>query len=155
MTFSKNHGVTITCVVDPAEEGLFDLLNGFLTTIGEPALEDESVNRLKEAIKKEKIFFYIARTAESVAGICSLTIGFSTYRAAPFGVMEDFYVVPEMRRRGVARLLLEYALADARKKGCRSLVLGCSDDDMPMYEHLGFRKIGNMMAQDLVPCDLG
>ena len=89
-------------------------------------------------------------TPEMAVGICSLTIGFSTYRAAPFGVMEDFYIVPEMRQKGVARLLIDHVLADARQKGCRSVMLGCSTDDMPMYKHLGFKTIGNMMARDLL-----
>lgn len=149
MTVPMKQKIVIASVADSNEPGLFDLLNGFLTTVGSFTLDEKAVGRLMEAIKKEKIFFYIARNPESAVGICSLTIGFSTYRASPFGLVDDFYIVAEMRRKGIARLLLDHVLSDARKKGCRSVILGCSTDDMPMYKHLGFRTIGNMMAKDL------
>jgi GNAT superfamily N-acetyltransferase len=44
------------------------------------------------------------------------------------------------RGRGIARLLLDYALADARAHGCRSVIIGADQDDSPirLYRRMGF-----------------
>ncbi|OGL41824.1 MAG: hypothetical protein A2161_18645 [Candidatus Schekmanbacteria bacterium RBG_13_48_7] len=141
--------VTIVNVTDPDTPSLFQLLNQFLLTTGEPPLDSQSINRIKKAIRDQKIYFYLAMDSGSAVGICSLTMGYTTYHAGYFGVMEDFYIADAMRKKGVARQMIGKLLQDAKEKGCCSVLLGCSSDDIHMYEHLGFRKIGNMMAIDL------
>lgn len=82
-------------------------------------------------------------------GLISLTTGFSTCRAGPFGLLEDLFVVPDRRGHGVARLLIETATDHARRAGCRSLLAGCGPRDVAMWEHLGFRSIGTLVSRDL------
>ena len=65
-------------------------------------------------------------------------------------MFEDFYVVPERRKQGIAALLTRYAFEDAKKRGCSSVIVGSSRGDVPMYEHLGFTvRLGYMLAKDL------
>jgi len=149
MTRSPKSKTVIKSVVDPESSELFVILDKFLETTGESSLDEQSQNRLKDAIAEKKITFFIAQDEDSVLGVCSLTIGFSTYRSAPIGMMEDFYVVPEMRGRGIARQLLDSLLSDAKQKRCGSVIIGCGTDDIPMYKHFGFKVIGNMMAIDI------
>ena len=149
MTQTKNSKTIINVVVDPDASDLFSILNQFLVSIGETSLDDDSKKRIKKAIAERKIYFYTAQKDESIIGVCSLTIGFSTYRSSPIGIMEDFFVVPEMRGKGIARLLMGNLLSAAQKEGCGSVIIGCDNDDMPMYEHFGFKTIGNMMAIDI------
>jgi len=142
--------IEVELVSEPDASGLFGILDRFLTAIGEAALDDRSSARLGKAMGEDKIFFYIARIEGSAVGVCSLTVGFSTYRASPFGVIDDFYIVPEMRKKGVARVIVEHVLSDAGQRGCRSVIIGCGNEEVAMYRHLGFKTIGNMMAIDLV-----
>ena len=144
--------VTILSITDPETPSLFQLLNQFLRSTGEPPLDLHSINRVKNAIRDQKIYFYIAMDSRAAIGICSLTMGYTTYHAGYFGVMEDFYIAQGMRKKGIARQLIERLLTEAKQKGCCSVLLGCTSEDIPMYEHFGFRKIGNMMAIDL-PCE--
>lgn len=48
------------------------------------------------------------------------------------------YVVPEHRRKGVARRLMELAVGWARAKGCVRVRLRSSDEGRHLYESIGF-----------------
>lgn len=65
------------------------------------------------------------------------------YRTAAFGsrfaYVNSVYVYPAYRRRGIARRLMEMALAWAREHRCSQVRLRASDDGRPLYEQLGFR----------------
>jgi GNAT superfamily N-acetyltransferase len=51
-------------------------------------------------------------------------------------------VVPEARGRGLSRLLLGHALADAAERGMETSTLVATRLGRPVYERLGFRAIG-------------
>jgi GNAT superfamily N-acetyltransferase len=53
-------------------------------------------------------------------------------------------VLPEHRRRGIARALLEASIAAAREAGVRMVTLQASDDGRPVYERLGFESTREM-----------
>jgi ribosomal protein S18 acetylase RimI-like enzyme len=53
-------------------------------------------------------------------------------------------VVPEYRRRGIARALLEASIAAAREAGVKLVTLQASDDGRPVYERLGFEATREM-----------
>ncbi len=125
------------------------LLAGFSQAIGEPVADDEAWRRIASAAERGAIDFHVARAARVPVGLASMSVGFSTYRAAPFALLDDVYVVPERRRRGVARALVAALVASARQKGCASILGGCSPGDVPMWERLGFRTIGTLVAKDL------
>ena len=50
--------------------------------------------------------------------------------------------LPDYRRRGYAGMLLERAIADARKQGRKGLVLTCKERLIPYYAKFGFRDEG-------------
>ena len=55
--------------------------------------------------------------------------------------LEELYVVPERRGRGLGRALMEAALDVARREGADEMHLGTSEDDVAaraLYESLGF-----------------
>jgi ribosomal protein S18 acetylase RimI-like enzyme len=54
------------------------------------------------------------------------------------GYIWSLYVEPARRRRGVARRLVERAVAHLRAVGCTSAVLHASAAGEPLYERLGF-----------------
>ena len=45
---------------------------------------------------------------------------------------------PENRRQGLARLLMEDAIATAEREGIRTLKLDATEQGRPLYEDLGF-----------------
>jgi ribosomal protein S18 acetylase RimI-like enzyme len=55
--------------------------------------------------------------------------------------LAELYVVPDRRRRGLGRALLEAAIEIARERGATYMDLGTSEDDVAaraLYESLGF-----------------
>ena len=125
---------------------LWNLQKAYKAEIGEHPPGDSDRERLREAIAGDRIRFYGAWDGDTLAGCCSVTVGFSTFNYAASGVFEDFYVCPRYRHQGIARKLVELARAES---GVRSLTVGCADCDVPMYRSLGFSvPIGNLLAYD-------
>jgi ribosomal protein S18 acetylase RimI-like enzyme len=55
--------------------------------------------------------------------------------------LEELYVVPDRRRRGLGRALMEAAIDLARREGAAHMDLGTSENDVgarALYESLGF-----------------
>ncbi|MBV8244970.1 MAG: GNAT family N-acetyltransferase [Candidatus Eremiobacteraeota bacterium] len=67
---------------------------------------------------------------------------------APVGKIAGVYVVPEWRRRGLARRLTQECLEWLRAQGCATISLQASPQGRPLYESLGFTT-GNEMRLDL------
>jgi GNAT superfamily N-acetyltransferase len=59
----------------------------------------------------------------------------------------NFYVVPEMRRRGLASDLLALAVAEAKARGIKVVTLHASKFGKPVYEKNGFRMSHEMMLR--------
>ena len=58
--------------------------------------------------------------------------------------LEEFYVVPEQRGRGLGRALLERVLETARERGAGRIDLGTAENDLAarhLYESFGFTNL--------------
>ncbi|MDQ2859122.1 MAG: GNAT family N-acetyltransferase [Candidatus Eremiobacteraeota bacterium] len=85
---------------------------------------------------------WVASDDERIVATAALT----TYRTLPRlasvgevdGRVRDVYVVPEYRRRGIARALMALVLDEARSLSVDRLALGASVMGRPLYETLGF-----------------
>ncbi|MEO1469220.1 MAG: GNAT family N-acetyltransferase [Pseudomonadota bacterium] len=61
----------------------------------------------------------------------------------------DLGVVPAARRRGLARALLDMALAEAARRGARTAFLEVAEDNAParaLYARAGFAEVGRRPA---------
>lgn len=54
------------------------------------------------------------------------------------GYIVNLWVAPEARKQGIARAMLEAAIADAPSWGLRGVYLHATDDGRPLYEQTGF-----------------
>jgi GNAT superfamily N-acetyltransferase len=59
-------------------------------------------------------------------------------------LLHNVHTLPEFRRRGFARQLVETAVAWCRKEGFGRLTLNASAAGRPLYESLGFRPTNQM-----------
>ena len=74
-------------------------------------------------------------------GFAELRFRPSLYTGALDAYLEELYVIPERRGRGLGRALLEAAMEHARKRGAAHIDLGTSEDDTAartLYESAGF-----------------
>ena len=125
-------------------DDLWQLQLAYKKEIGEDKPSMEACDSLSAAIKSGIIEFYGAWDRDRLVGCCSVTKGFSTFNYGTSGVFEDFYIVPENRRKGIAREIVRFAYENS---GVESLTVACADCDLDMYGALGFTiRLGNLLA---------
>jgi GNAT superfamily N-acetyltransferase len=66
---------------------------------------------------------------------------------APRGNILNVYTEPPARRLGLARLLMETALAWCRNNGIRAVILHSSNAGRPLYESMGFKSTNEMRLE--------
>ena len=125
-------------------DDLWQLQLAYKKEIGEDTPSLEERDRLSLAMNTGIIEFYGAWDEYKLVGCCSISKGFSTFNYGISGVFEDFYIVPENRRKGIARKLVRFAF---EKSGVDTLTVGCADCDLDMYGALGFTiRLGTLLA---------
>lgn len=70
--------------------------------------------------------------------------GSPAIRLGPEAIILNVFTERAWRRRGVARRLMEHAIAWSRDHGIARLVLHASSDGRPLYESLGFESTNEM-----------
>lgn len=126
------------------------LMNGFKQSVGEAPLTHLEWAALRTGIEAGSITYFIAWKDGRAVGMYSLCRVFSSYKCAAGGIFEDFYVLPEARGTGVARLLTAHACDTVRSWGGCTLTVTCADCDKEMYRSLGFgAEIGTTLSQEL------
>jgi len=87
-------------------------------------------------------FFLACDGQGAVLGYVQARYRFSAWTSALEAELEDVFVVPEVRRRGVGLRLVEFAIASATERGCRSMGLNTNErnaDALALYQQAGFR----------------
>jgi ribosomal protein S18 acetylase RimI-like enzyme len=84
---------------------------------------------------------FLAYVGDEPAGVAVCFVGFSTFAARPLLNVHDLAVLPEHRRRGIARGLLAQVEVRARELGCVKLTLEVLEDNaaaLALYRSVGF-----------------
>ncbi|MDE7361635.1 MAG: GNAT family N-acetyltransferase [Oscillospiraceae bacterium] len=61
------------------------------------------------------------------------------------GLLSSMYVLPDYRRRGIARILLDKVVGEARDYGCGAVHITASDMGVLLYTDYGFKKNDKFM----------
>lgn len=111
----------------------------------------EQIEWLKSAVEQGIVTFYGAFVDGLPVGICSLTVGFSTFNCRKTAVFEDFYIAMPYRRTGMARELVNFAAEQAKQQNIATVTVGCCNGDVGMYEALGFNvPTGNLLCKNII-----
>jgi putative acetyltransferase len=123
------------CAVAP----LFDAYRQYYGRAPDPKLATDFI---RERLQRRESVVLLARDAAGLAcGFTQLYPLFSSVRATRSYVLNDLFVDPGARRRGVGRLLLEAAARHAREEQVPRLKLSTAVDNLPaqrLYESLGW-----------------
>ena len=109
----------------PADAGrIFSLLRGL--AVHEGVLENFRLTRhkLKRVLadKQRRIFCLLAMRGERTVGLVLFFYAFASLHGDWFIFVEDLFVTPEYRRRGIGKRLLREVARRAVSDGCPSLV---------------------------------
>ena len=140
MTPRQNADAPVPRLASPADApAIARLLFEFQLEFDDPSPEVEML-----AIRYEKL---LGDGEMTVLLVGDGPDGFAQLRFRPWvydglhSYLEELYVVPEMRGRGLGRTLLESAIETAREAGATNMELGTSEDDVAaraLYERFGF-----------------
>jgi ribosomal protein S18 acetylase RimI-like enzyme len=89
---------------------------------------------LPGALRDPGIEFVCARVGGRAAGYTQTRFFHSLWAGGFEALVEDLFVLPELRRRGVGRALLRHALARARARGARLLGLNTNERNLAAQE---------------------
>jgi GNAT superfamily N-acetyltransferase len=92
----------------------------------------------------------LARIAAKPVGFALYFTTFSTFLGRPGIWLEDLFVLPEFRHRGIGRLLLRHVAATAVKRNCGRLewsVLDWNEPAIQLYRKLGAVAMSEWMIQ--------
>lgn len=130
-----------------------------LRLYSQPGFDARKVLPLSEA---ERIFermgsypdykIYVAVHENEIIGTFALLVMDNLgHMGASSGIIEDVAVAPEWQRRGIGKLMMNYALEISREKGCYKAVLSSNltrEKAHAFYESLGFERHGYSYRTD-------
>jgi ribosomal protein S18 acetylase RimI-like enzyme len=116
------------------------LLHDFQLEFDEPSPEVGTLAERYERLLREGEMTVLL-VGEGPDGFAQLRFRPWVYSDGLHAYLEELYVVPEQRRKGLGRALLDAALEAARDAGADQIELGTSEDDVAaraLYESAGF-----------------
>lgn len=115
-----------------------------------------SEGRLRAALEREEVAIYLARIDQTPVGFAVLTLDqLSGLTVEPTLWLEQLWVDPAMRRRGVSRVLLAAAVSRAEQVGATNVVScipASGRDSQRFFARLGFSAYVN--ARSIAPAAL-
>ncbi|HXV38009.1 MAG TPA: GNAT family N-acetyltransferase [Nitrosopumilaceae archaeon] len=131
-----------------------DLFNGFLESLDSlRKASDMSSKKAKEVFKKIKsdknYKIYVAMLDSKVVGTATIFIEQKfIHNGGKVGHIEDVSVRKKYKDKGIGQKLVKALLEHAKKKGCYKTILDCTDDLIPFYQKIGFKRHSNSMRFD-------
>lgn len=97
---------------------------------------------LKDRFQNQECMVFLAELDQLMVGFTLLYKSFSSVGMRPFFVLNDLYVSPDYRQKGIGRMLLEHAQDFCRSLGYKGLALETATDNpaQKLYEKLGWQK---------------
>lgn len=113
-----------------------------------PPPDDDACARLcQDAFATPPRFeLYVAELDGQVVAYAATFMTYSTFLARPSLYLEDLFVAPTARRRGVATAVLAHLEAEARARGCGRFewtVLDWNVDAQALYRGIGAELLGD------------
>lgn len=106
---------------------------------------------------RSKYEAWIAEWEEVAAGYVFLFETYSTFLARPSLYLEDLFVLPDFRRRGIGKALLHHCFRLAHERGCGRMEWTCLDWNVraqAVYEGLGAKRMSEWYLYRLTQDDI-
>ena len=128
---------------------LFDLYRRFY---GQESDVEGAETFLRERMTKGDSVIFVAFLEGAPAGFTQLYPSFSSVLMRPVWILNDLFVAPDSRRRGVAEGLMEHAAAFAKEAGAARLNLqteATNENAQALYKKLGWQENTTFLTYDL------
>jgi GNAT superfamily N-acetyltransferase len=145
-------------IVSPAAEQdlpiVFTLVRALLAELGDEGDEFAAIDAAKllseasDSLRSGRFLALLGRDESGAPiGVLTLSVSFAMYAGGEYGVIDEMYVEPSFRSRGVGRRLVEEALGIARERRWFRLDVTAPEAArhrraVEFYEKLGFEFTG-------------
>lgn len=137
--------MTGTFKIRPAEREDIPKVLHLIKSLAEyEKLENEAVATAEDIEKamfeKEHVWVFLAEVENETAGMALYYETFSTFAGKPGIHLEDLFVEPEYRGKGIGMALLKTVAAEAVRRGCARLEWNClnwNTPSMELYKSIG------------------
>jgi ribosomal protein S18 acetylase RimI-like enzyme len=124
-------------------DSLMRLATAFRDHLGQSTPSDADFRQsIAILLKDARTEFFLACDARGAAlGYVQSRYRYSAWISALEAEIEDVFVMPEARQRGVGLRLMEFAIAHAIERGCRSIGLNTNEYNegaLALYRKFGF-----------------
>ena len=103
--------------------------------------QEECKQNLRRLLDFKNAELLMARAGDDFVGFIALNWGFSTTKGLPFLRIQDLYVLPQYRKKGIAKLLMNKAIEIAKQNNSNRIQLNTGSlntNARNLYEALGF-----------------
>lgn len=124
-------------------DDLAALFDGYRQFYGQPADPARAAAFLRARMQADESAIFLARDGGSAVGFTQLYPVWSSVRTGRAWLLNDLFVVPQARGKGVARALLDAAREHGRATGARYLQLETARDNLAaqrLYEAHGWQR---------------
>lgn len=111
---------------------LIDLYNGF---VGENRYSKYDNDSFGKVIKSKNNFVYVSEENYKMVGFVTFSVRLVIRYPKPIAELDELYVLPEYRRKGVGQKLMEKILSKAKELNCYRLFIESH------YEHKSAHKL--------------
>lgn len=116
-------GIQVTIATEADIDSVAPMYDAYRAFYGAVPDAEGARRFLRERISREESIVLLARASREPVGFLQIYPSFSSVAMRPILVVNDLFVRPEARRRGVGFLLLEEAKRQARDRGAVRLTL--------------------------------
>ena len=131
------------------------LIAALATEEGSEPADLEDIATVVSALLESGVSDFLLATIEGQpVGCLQIAYRLSTWEAAPYAYIEDFYLAPEARARGIGSKMLDYALqrADAQRSDYIALdVRTANRAAQRLYSRFGFKESGSILMKHALP----
>ena len=118
------------------------LLQAQVASTGRQAPDPDALAELVHALLISQFSdFLLAEIDNQPLGVLQINYRLSTWEVAPYAVIEDFYLAPQLRGQGVGPRMLDYACGRAEARGSAFVEAALRPEDRAaqrLYQQFGF-----------------
>lgn len=135
---------------------LVDLMTEFYAESGYPLAASAATRLFGDVLGDRRLgTIWLVSDGADIAGYAVVVFSYSMEFAGLRGYLDDFFVRPAARNRGLGMAALEHIRAACKAQGVKVLLVETGPDDHPaqrLYRRAGFADIGRVfLSQPLAP----
>lgn len=132
-------------------ERVVPLFDAYRQFYGYPGDMDAARAYLRERLEGNEAVIFLALQGDEAIGFTLLYPGFSSLSLARNHLLNDLFVAPGWRKKGIGAGLIQAAIAHAREVGAKSLSLSTARTNttaQSLYESLGWQRDDHYLYYD-------